>query len=495
MNDYILSIDQGTTSCRAILYDAQFQIKSAHQIEFKQIYPEEGWVEHDANEIWITQLECCRAVIENSKINPAHIRCLGITNQRETIVAWDKSTGIPIYNALVWQDRRTADDCILDIEYLTIGLNQEKTGLNLDAYFSAPKIRWLLKNIPKAQELILQNRLCVGTIDCWLIWKLTGGRLFVTDYSNASRTNIFNIKTLEWDTELLDYYQISKEILPELVDSIGVVGYSDSSLFGFEIPISGIAGDQQAALYGHECFEKGMIKNTFGTGCFLLQNIGNEFKLSKNRLLTTIGWKEKNKIVYAIEGSVFNAGSALKWLKESICLIRHYDEIDQICNSIDSTDGVYFVPAFTGLGAPYWDMYARGTIVGLSRNSDRKHIVRATIESLAFQTKDIVDTMIKDSGIEFKELRVDGGVSESVFLLQFLADILQIPIVRSESKESTALGAAMMAAKGIGMRGDKNFTKANLQPKTYTPKLKIEETRKLYSRWKDAVNRSKNWSK
>jgi glycerol kinase len=348
--------------------------------------------------------------------------------------------------------------------------------------------------VPEARELIFKNELCIGTIDSWLIWKLTHGKQFITDYSNASRTNMFNIQSLEWDRDLLNYYEIPMSILPQVRDSIGTIGYSEFDIFGAEIPISSIAGDQQAALYGHQCFETGSLKNTFGTGCFLLQNIGSKFRLSENKLLTTIGWKEQAEIVYAIEGSVFNAGSALKWLKENLQLIQSYEEIEDVCHSIPDTEGVYFVPAFTGLGAPHWDMYARGTIVGMTRNTDRRHIIRATIESIAFQTKDIVDTMKKDSGLDFDKLKVDGGVSESKFLLQFLADILQIPIIHSESKECTALGAAMMAAKGIGLADNPPTIDAASNQIVYNPDMGYDESKQHYKRWEDALERSKGWA-
>lgn len=491
MSEYILAIDQGTTSCRAILYDDTFRLIAQYQREFPQYFPQEGWVEHDANEIWNTQLMCCKMAMDIGNVSAHNIISIGITNQRETIVAWDRATGQPIHRAIVWQDRRTSDDCLQDIEHLSLDYNRHRTGLNLDAYFSAPKIRWILREIPLAQALLKKNQLAIGTIDSWLIWKLTGGRRFVTDYSNASRTNLFNLSTLNWDEDLLKYYDIPQSILPQVCDSIGHVGDVDSSIFGASIPIAGIAGDQQAALYGHQCFALGSIKNTFGTGCFLLQNIGNEFKLSQNQLLTTIAWKSSHEVVYAIEGSVFNAGSALKWLKDSMNLIQNYRDIETIASKYSDTDGVYVVPAFTGLGAPYWDMYARGTILGLTRNSNRNHIVRATVESLAYQTKDIVDTMTRDSGVHFLELKVDGGVSESDFLLQFLADILQIPIVRSSSKECTALGAAMMALRGIG---ENYVTIEGQSSETFQPKMNPSTSHERYQKWLEAVHRSRHWA-
>ncbi len=489
MSKYILAIDQGTTSCRAILYDMNYKISAAFQMEFSQFYPHEGWVEHNPIEIWETQLECCKKVIASANIHSKDILTIGITNQRETIVAWNKETGVPIYNAIVWQDRRTAANCIID-ETKIGTFNRSKTGLNIDAYFSAPKIRWIIENIPEAKELIKREKLCISTIDSWLLWKLTCGMVFATDASNASRTNIYNIRELGWDQELLDYYQISKSILPDVFPSMHHFGNTDISIFGEEIAISGIAGDQQAALYGHQCFEKGMMKNTFGTGCFLLQNIGNEFKLSDNNLITTIAWQDDEELIYAIEGSVFNAGSALKWIKENLNLIKDYQEIDEICNSVEHTDNDYIVPAFTGLGAPYWDMHARGMIIGLNRNTQKSHIVRATIESLAFQTKDIIQTIELDSGTKVKELRIDGGVSESLFLLQSLSDILQIPIIRTESKECTALGVAKMAAKSMGYTIKTASTSAL---KYYTPQMNKEKSLENYSKWKNAIERCKNW--
>jgi glycerol kinase len=491
MNKYYLALDQGTTSSRAILYDLNFNIISKFQKDVTQIYPQEGWVEHDPLELWESQLECCIEVIARANIHPNQIEALGVTNQRETIVAWDRESGKPIYNAIVWQDRRTAIDCLEDQDVIGLEKNRLKTGLNLDAYFSAPKIRWILKNVPKANELLKYDRLCIGTIDSWLIWNLTSGQLFLTDFSNASRTNIFNIQTLEWDVDLLNHYNIPKSVLPQVVDSIGIAGKTSLEIFGCSIPIGGIAGDQQAALFGHRCFIKGMMKNTFGTGCFLLQNIGNEFKLSDNKLLTTIAWKKGEEIAYAIEGSVFNAGSALKWLKENLRLFDDYQEADDLAGSIPNTDNVYVVPAFTGLGAPYWDMQARATMVGLNRNTNRSHIIRATFESLAYQCKDIVDTLAKDSGVSIQSLQIDGGVSKSPFLQQFLADILQKNIVISASEECTAQGVALMAAEGLGISLDEIEFDNSI---TRVPKMPIEMANKLYEKWLEAVDRSKNWA-
>jgi glycerol kinase len=491
MSKFFLALDQGTTSSRAILYDQSFNFIAKAQLDITQYYPREGWVEHNPIEIWESQLSCCASVIQKANIMVDQISAIGITNQRETVVAWNKSDGCPVYNAIVWQDRRTSIDCMQDVNLIGIENNRWKTGLNLDAYFSAPKVRWILENIPEAKELLNNNSLCIGTVDSWLIWNLTNGELFITDVTNASRTNIFNIQTLAWDDDLLDYYKIPRSILPDVVDCIGIVGNTSSDIFGNAIPIAGIAGDQQAALFGHGCFQKGMMKNTFGTGCFLLQHIGNEFKLSENKLLTTIAWKKGEELAYALEGSVFNAGSALKWLKENLQLFADYTEADELASSISSTDNLYLVPAFTGLGAPYWDMHARGALLGLNRNTNRAHIIRATFESLAYQCRDIVETLAKDSGVPIQSLQIDGGVSKSPFLQQFLADILQTRIMISPSEECTALGVAMMAAEGIGCSLDAIEWKG-IESKM--PKMSSQHAEIIYSKWKEAVERSKAWA-
>lgn len=491
MSKFFLALDQGTTSSRAILYDQSFNFIAKAQLDITQYYPQEGWVEHNPAEIWETQLSCCTSVIQKANIKVDQISAMGITNQRETIVAWNKADGCPIYNAIVWQDRRTASDCMQDAELIGLENNRWKTGLNLDAYFSAPKIRWILENVAQAKELLSDNSLCIGTVDSWLIWNLTKGKLFITDITNASRTNIFNIQTLTWDNDLLDYYKIPCSILPEVVDSIGFIGNTSIDVFGIAIPIAGIAGDQQAALFGHRCFKKGMMKNTFGTGCFLLQHIGNEFKLSENKLLTTIAWKRGEELAYALEGSVFNAGSALKWLKENLQLFADYAEADELAASVSSTDNVYLVPAFTGLGAPYWDMHARGALLGLNRNTNRAHIIRATFESLAFQCRDIVETLARDSGVPIQSLQIDGGVSKSPFLQQFLADVLQTKILVSPSKECTALGVAMMAAEGIGMNLDDEERRGT---QFKIPIMPAQQVEIIYSKWKKAVERSKGWA-
>lgn len=491
MNKFILALDQGTTSSRAIIYDTTFKVLGKYQLDLTQFYPQEGWVEHNPIEIWETQLQCCKEAMRLANIDAEDIAAIGVTNQRETVVAWNKKTGKPIYNAIVWQDRRTAKDCEKDELEIGLETNRQKTGLNIDAYFSAPKIRCVLEHVVEAKILCDERNLCIGTIDSWLIWNLTGGKYFVTDYSNASRTNLFNIQTLAWDEALLNHYKIDKSILPQLVDSIGIAGYTDKNILGVEVPIAGIAGDQQAALFGHRCFEKGMMKNTFGTGCFLLQNIGNEFKLSQNKLLTTIAWKKGEELVYAIEGSVFHAGSALKWLKENMHFFATYEEADIIADSVPHTDNVYMVPAFTGLGAPYWDINARGIIVGIHRNTQREHIVRAALEAIAFQCRDIVETMAMDSGVRINSLQIDGGVSKSRFLRQFLADLLQTQVMLSHSEECTALGVAMMAIEGIGLSLDEIPTNKNA---TVIPIENIDKVERLYYKWKDAVERSKAWA-
>lgn len=493
--NYILSIDQGTTSCRAIVYDQNFNIISQSQKEITQFFPKVDWVEHDAEEIWNKQLECCKNAISASKIIINQLTTIGITNQRETIVAWDKTTGKPIYRAIVWQDRRTAAQCEKDKLNLTDNLVKSKTGLSIDAYFSANKIKWVLENIPESNKLLSKNNLCIGTIDSWILWNLTGGKSFKTDSSNASRTNLYNIVTKKWDTELLAYYNIPIEILPEVVDSIGEIGKTQFSIFNKEIPINGIAGDQQAALFGHGCFETGMTKNTFGTGCFILQNIGQEFKTSEQGLLTTIAWSEKGITTYALEGSVFNAGSALQWLKDGLEIINEYDEIEPLCKSIKNTDDVYLVPAFSGLGTPHWDMYARGTLIGMTRGTNKAHIVRATVESLAYQSKDVIDTMIHDTQIAVKEMKVDGGVTKNYFFLQFLADILQVPIRRSQSTECTALGAAMMAIKGAGLYNTDQLLENQKSNISFYPTMNLAERNTKYSRWAEAVQRAKGWVK
>lgn len=491
---FFLAIDQGTTSCRAIVYDKKFQPIGISQKEITQFFPHSDWVEHDADEIWTKQLACCKEAIKKAGIEPKDIISIGITNQRETVVAWDKKTGNPVYRAIVWQDRRTAAACIEDENIMGIKVLESKTGLRFDAYFSASKIRWILENILTARKKADKNELCVGTIDSWLLWKLTRGSVFATDVSNASRTNLFNINTLSWDAELLDFFKIPIEILPEVKASIGNFGSTKKDFFGVEIPIHGVAGDQQASLYGHGCFEKGSIKNTFGTGCFILQNTGSQIVLPQKGLLTTIAWRENDEVCYAIEGSVFNAGSAIQWLKEGLGILQSYDEIEEKVNAVPNSDDVYFVPAFTGIGTPYWDMYARGTIIGISRRTQKEHIIRATLESLAYQTKDVIDTMTAVSGGTFKDIRVDGGASKSNFLLQFLTNMLQVPIRRNASAECTALGVAMMATKGSGYYSNEDLKTISNSNLSFFPDMPLSHRDELYEKWKKALTRSLGWA-
>jgi len=479
------------------------EIVSIKNKPFKQIYPHGGWVEHDPMEIWSGQLDVLRDVVNASGISPEEISAIGITNQRETVVLWDKNTGKPIYNAIVWQCRRTADLCNrLKVDGLQ-EVVKEKTGLVIDAYFSGTKIQWILKNVPGAMEKALNGEILAGTIDSWLIWNLTGGKVHVTDYSNASRTMLFNINELQWDKDLLKYMNIPECILPEVVPSSGVISETSKDILGVPIPISGVAGDQQAALFGQVCFEPGTAKNTYGTGCFILMNIGDKPKPSEHNLLNTIAWVinnggssggDKIEITYALEGSVFNAGSAIQWLRDELGLIKTAHESDIIAENIPDTNGVYVVPAFTGLGAPYWDMYARGTIIGITRGTKREHIVRAVLESIAYQSMDVFEAMKKDSGIELKELKVDGGASVSDFLMQFQADILNIDVKRPKITETTALGAAYLAGLGVGLWDNKEQIARNWAlDKVFNPKMSQEERKVKYKNWKKAVERSFKW--
>ncbi len=490
----LAAFDQGTTSCRTLIYDAgKKQIISVCQREFTQIYPKPGWVEHDAQEIWQCQLETYREALEKAGLAAKDIAVIGITNQRETVVVWDRKTGKPIYNAIVWQCRRTADFC----ETLKNGKEAEvikkKTGLVIDAYFSASKIKWMLDNIPGAREKAVEGALLAGTMDTWLIWNMTGGALHVTDYTNASRTMLFNIHMLEWDEELLDIFGIPEPMLPKAVPSSGVAGLT-AGVMGEGIPIAGIAGDQQSALFGQNCFAEGSAKNTYGTGCFILMNTGDKPVESKNNLLTTIAWGQGGKVCYALEGSVFIAGAALQWIRDELKMVSHVREIDAAAEQTPDTAGVYIVPAFTGLGAPYWDMYARGTIVGLTRGSGRNHLLRAAIESIAYQARDVFEAMRLDSGIELKELKVDGGASVSDVLMQFQSDILGCGVLRPKIKESTAMGAVYLAGLAVGVWKDTEEIKSDWQlEKAFEPGMPEENKQKLCSGWKKAVQRAKGW--
>ncbi len=451
---YILALDQGTTSSRAILFDRSGQPLSIAQKEFRQYYPQPGWVEHDAAEIWQTQLETARAVLEKQGISAAEVAAIGITNQRETAVLWDKRSGRPVCPAIVWQCRRTAPYCDSLKEQGLENMFREKTGLPIDAYFSATKIRWVLQNVPEAAKLAESGNLLFGTVDTWLIWNLTGGQVHATDYSNASRTMLFNIHTLEWDAEVLELLGIPESILPEVRPSSGLFGHSLPALFGAAIPIAGAAGDQQAALFGQACFSPGAAKNTYGTGCFLLMNTGGEPVSSQNGLITTIAWGLDGRITYALEGSVFVAGAAIQWLRDGLGLISSAAETEGLCRSVADNCGVYLVPAFVGLGAPYWDPYARGVLTGLTRGANRAHIVRAAVESMAYQTCDVLRAMEQDAGIPLAELRADGGAAANAFLLQFQADITGVPVLRPSTLETTALGAAYLAGLAVGYWSD-----------------------------------------
>ena len=450
MEKLILTLDQGTTSSRAILFNKNGKIISLAQKEFKQIYPKPGWVEHDPMEIWSSQASVITEAILKENFTAENIAAIGITNQRETTVVWDRETGLPVYNAIVWQDRRTAEQCDLLKQKKLDGMIREKTGLVLDAYFSATKIQWILNNVPGAKEKAKAGKLAFGTVDSWLIWNLTEGGLHITDITNASRTMIFNINTLSWDKELLELFEIPESMLPEVKSSSEKYGETSGKLLGTKVPIAGIAGDQQAALFGHVCNKPGMVKNTYGTGCFMLMNIGDKPILSKNNLITTVAWKIGDEVQYALEGSIFIAGAVVQWLRDELKIISTAAEIEELASNVPDSGGVYMVPAFAGLGAPYWNQYARGTIFGITRGTNRDHFCRAALESIAFQVMEVLKAMESDSGIEIKELRVDGGATQNNLLLQFQADILKANVVRPEVTEVTAIGAAYLAGLAVG---------------------------------------------
>ena len=489
---YILALDQGTTSSRAILFNENGEMLSTAQKEFKQYYPQPGWVEHDPMEIWDTQLEVARAAIEKLGISAEEIAGIGITNQRETTILWDKRNGKPVHNAIVWQCRRTAPYCDSLQEAGWADKIREKTGLLIDAYFSGTKIRWILQNVPEAKELAEGSNLLFGTIDTWLIWNLTGGQVHATDYSNASRTMLFNIHTLEWDKEILELLEIPASILPEVRPSSGVFGNTLPLLFGAAIPVAGVAGDQQAALFGQACFSPGTAKNTYGTGGFLLMNTGDEPVSSKNGLVTTIAWGLDGKITYALEGSIFVAGAAIQWLRDELKLISSAGETEGLCKEVPDTCGVYMVPAFVGLGAPYWDPYARGILTGLTRGANRNHIVRATVESMAYQTYDVLHAMEQDAGIPLAELRVDGGAAANSFLLQFQSDITGVPVLRPSTLETTALGAAYLAGLAVGYWDDLTEIRRNWQVSAaFNPSLSHEEAEEKMAGWHHAVKQAR----
>ncbi|WP_449621079.1 glycerol kinase GlpK [Robertmurraya sp. Marseille-Q9965] len=489
MEKFILSLDQGTTSSRAILFNHKGEIVATAQREFEQFFPKPGWVEHDANEIWTSVLACMAEVLRKADVSAEQVEGIGITNQRETAVVWDKNTGKPIYKAIVWQSRQTEEICrdLRDKGYNE--LFNERTGLLLDPYFSGTKVKWILDNVEGAREKADNGELLFGTIDTWLVYKLSGGKAHVTDYSNASRTLMFNIYDLKWDDELLDILTVPKSMLPEVRQSSEIYAKTiDYHFFGFEVPIAGIAGDQQAALFGQACFDKGMAKNTYGTGCFMLMNTGAERVKSKHGLLTTLAWGVDGKVEYALEGSIFVAGSAIQWLRDGLRIIDNAPESEDYAAKVDSTEGVYVVPAFVGLGTPYWDSEARGAVFGLTRGTSKEHFVRATLESLAYQTKDVLDAMVADSGINLKSLRVDGGAVKNNLLMQFQSDILGVPVDRPVVNETTALGAAYLAGLAVGFwSGKEEIAKQWQNEKTFAPELEETKRDELYNGWKKAV--------
>jgi len=494
MSRYILALDQGTTSSRAILFDHNGKVCASASQEFKQYYPQPGWVEHDAEEIWRSQLNVAQKVLAAAGASPEDIAAIGITNQRETVVLWDRETGYPLHHAIVWQCRRTAALCD---EVRKQGFDttlREKTGLVTDAYFSGTKIAWLLENVPAARERAERGELACGTIDSWLIWKLTRGRTHATDVSNASRTLLFNLHTLAWDEQILRYFRIPASLLPEVKSSSAVFG--ETALFGGKIPLAGVAGDQQASLFGHQCFRPGNVKNTYGTGCFVLMNTGLAAPRSQSGLLSTVAWRHDGATTYALEGSVFIAGAALQWLRDELRVIQDAAESEAMALATPDTGGVYFVPAFVGLGAPHWDAYARGSIFGITRGTNRNHLVRAALESIAYQTRAVVDCMTQDSGIRPEVLRVDGGGAQNNFLCQFQANILGLPVERPATTESTALGAAYLAGLTTGFWKDEPELAQQLQvERRFEPAITSSRREELYGGWQRAVERAKGWAR
>ena len=494
MKEYIIALDQGTTSSRAILFNKAGDIVNIAQKEFQQYYPKSGWVEHDPQEIWSSQLGVFTEVLAKSKTKLESIKGIGITNQRETTVVWNRQTGEPVYKAIVWQDRRTADYCQELIDKGHLKTVQEKTGLLIDSYFSATKIKWILDQVEGARELAERGELAFGTIDSWLIWNLTDGKQHVTDVTNASRSMLYNINTLKWDQELLDLFKIPASMLPEVKSSSEVYGETSSEVGARPIPIAGIAGDQQAALFGQMCLEKGMAKNTYGTGCFLLMNVGDKPVQSKNKLVTTIGWQIGEKVTYALEGSIFIGGAVVQWLRDELKIIKKSSDIEALARSVKDTDGVYLVPAFAGLGAPHWNANARGTIFGISRGTTDAHIARAALESIAYQTYDILKAMEADSNTEIKELRVDGGATENQFLLQFQANILQATVVKPQITETTAMGAAFLAGLAVGFWQDVSEIQALWQEDQRIQADPDAAPQTALKQWKRAVEAVIHWS-
>jgi len=496
MEKFLMALDQGTTSSRCIIFNKAGEVHGVAQKEFTQIFPQPGWVEHDPMEIWSTQLSVATEAMAKTNMTASDIAAIGITNQRETTVVWNKNTGKPVYNAIVWQCRRTSDFCeILKKEGFDKAI-KEKTGLEVDAYFSGTKVKWILDNVEGARAEAEAGSLLFGTIDTWLVWQLTKGEKFVTDYSNASRTMLFNIHTLAWDDEILTKFDIPKSMLPEVLPSSHLFGYNDETLLGGKIPIAGIAGDQQAALFGQCCFEEGMVKNTYGTGCFTLMNTGTKAITSQNGLLTTIAWGEGGKVEYALEGSVFIAGAAVQWLRDGLRMIDNASFTEAYAEKVEDSNGVYVVPAFVGLGAPYWDQYARGAIVGITRGVEKEHFIRATLESIAYQSYDVIQAMAMDMGTGLKQIRVDGGACNNNFLMQFQADVLDVDVVRPQVTESTALGAVFLAGLAVGYYKDKaEITQKIAVERIFTPKMPAAKRDELLKGWKEAVSRALGWAK
>jgi glycerol kinase len=491
MEAYILALDQGTTSSRAIVFDKQGNMRSIAQKEFTQIFPRAGWVEHDASEIWSSQMGVAAEAVLKAGIDPGKIAAIGITNQRETTIVWNRFTGKPVYHAIVWQDRRTASFCDDLIKSGKGEIIRQKTGLEIDAYFSASKLRWILDHVDGARDDANKGNLCFGTVDTWLLWNLTGGKVHATDVSNASRTMLCNIHTLQWDPDLLDIFDIPASVLPEIKSSSEIYGYTQNLLTSASIPIGGIAGDQQAALFGQMCIQPGMVKNTYGTGCFMLMNTGTKPVVSKNRLLTTVAWKLGDTTHYALEGSVFIAGAVVQWLRDGLHMIRRSDEIEALSGQEEDNGGVYFVPAFAGLGTPYWNPHARGTITGITRGTTSSHIARAALESIAYQTLDVLKAMESDAGIRISELRVDGGACVNNFLMQFQADMLNCHVIRPVITETTALGAAYLAGIAVGYWKDPAEVSGQwMVDRVFKPDIPEDKRNVLYAGWQSAVRAS-----
>ena len=494
MEKYILALDQGTTSSRAVLFDHNGEIKSSAQKEFTQFFPETGWVEHDPMEIWSSQVGVAAEAMSKLGINGTAVAGIGITNQRETTIVWDRKTGKPVYNAIVWQDRRTSKYCDELREKGFADMITNKTGLILDAYFSGTKVKWILDNVEGVRKRAEKGELAFGTVDSWLVWNLTQGRTHITDATNASRTLLYNIHTLEWDDELLELMNIPRSILPNVKSSSEIYDYSNTTFFASKVPIAGIAGDQQSAMFGQMCIEEGMVKNTYGTGCFILINTGEKPFVSKNKLITTIALSLNGKVTYALEGSIFIGGAVVQWLRDGLRIINTSTDVEALAKTVDDNGDVYFVPAFTGLGAPWWDPYARGTIVGISRGTNRGHIARAALEGIAFQTYDVLEAMKKDTQMDYTEIRVDGGASNNNLLMQFQSDILNKPVVRPTITETTALGAAYLAGLATGFWKDIEEIKQQWKvDKLFSPDMDSATATQYITKWKDAVSRAKSW--